>query len=204
MAKKFKQGDTTDLRGYAIRISEGRVFYFNSEGTLKSCPVEEAELMHLHDLYRKSPFGPLMLHRSYTVSGMNNKNAFKSAAKKMHEGCTMSDFFYAAYEECIRQSTKPHKAAAAPKKSKFILDVYPPKVIRKKNSMRITVKFIINSNYPEADPIEESVQRMDDFISQAKRKLLTLEEFEGISFDELPNASGISMNMGSVVVEFNC
>lgn len=199
--KKRPKQETTDLRGYAIRVADGRVFFFNSQGILTSLPISDAEFMELKDLKRTSTFGPLTVKRSYTVYGLNNRNAFKSAAADAVLGCTMEEFYEMAYQECLRQSTKPHQPKAK-KTRKFILQVCDPKVIRSKEGMRITVKFLINSNYTEGDPIEEAIARMDDFIRMAKHELTKLDEFKDVPFDELPNSEGISINRGSFVVKF--
>lgn len=199
--KKRPKQETTDLRGYAIRVADGRVFFFNSQGILTSLPIGDAEFMELKDLKRTSSFGPLTVKRSYTVYGLNNRNAFKSAAADAILGCTMEEFYEMAYQECLRQSTKPHQPKAK-KTRKFILQVCDPKVIRSKEGMRITVKFLINSNYTEGDPVEEAIARMDDFIRMAKHELTKLDEFKDVPFDELPNSEGISINRGSFVVKF--
>ena len=199
--KKRPKQETTDLRGYAIRVADGRVFFFNSQGILTSLPIDDAEFMELKDLKRTSTFGPLTVKRSYTVYGLNNRNAFKSAAADAILGCTMEEFYEMAYQECLRQSTKPHQPKAK-KTRKFILQVCDPKVIRSKEGMRITVKFLINSNYTEGDPVEEAIARMDDFIRMAKHELTKLDEFKDVPFDELPNSEGISINRGSFVVKF--
>lgn len=199
--KKRPKQETTDLRGYAIRVADGRVFFFNSQGILTSLPIGDAEFMELKDLKRTSTFGPLTVKRSYTVYGLNNRNAFKSAAADAILGCTMEEFYEMAYQECLRQSTKPHQPKAK-KTRKFILQVCDPKVIRSKEGMRITVKFLINSNYTEGDPVEEAIARMDDFIRMAKHELTKLDEFKDVPFDGLPNSEGISINRGSFVVKF--
>ena len=199
--KKRPKQETTDLRGYAIRVADGRVFFFNSQGILTSLPIGDAEFMELKDLKRTSTFGPLTVKRSYTVYGLNNRNAFKSAAADAILGCTMEEFYEMAYQECLRQSTKPHQPKAK-KTRKFILQVCDPKVIRSKEGMRITVKFLINSNYTEGDPVEEAIARMDDFIRMAKHELTKLDEFKDVPFDELPSSEGISINRGSFVVKF--
>ena len=199
--KKRPKQETTDLRGYAIRVADGRVFFFNSQGILTSLPIGDAEFMELKDLKRTSTFGPLTVKHNYTVYGLNNRNAFKSAAADAVLGWTMEEFYEMAYQECLRQSTKPHQPKAK-KTRKFILQVCDPKVIRSKEGMRITVKFLINSNYTEGDPVEEAIARMDDFIRMAKHELTKLDEFKDVPFDELPNSEGISINRGSFVVKF--
>lgn len=202
MANKFSPGYTTDLRGYAIRILQGRVLYFNSDGIIKSCSIEEGLMMQLHDLCKKSITSPAILKRSFTVSGYNNKNAFKSAAAKMREGKTISDFCHEAILECERQSTKPHRDLFSANTEKLILDVHLPNVYRKKNYVRITVKFKINPNLEGGNSIHEAMRKIESFVDEAKHQLYLVDGFEDIPFADLPNPTGIRINSEDVVIEF--
>ena len=203
MGSKFRPKDSTDLRGYAIRISQGEVLFFNSEGILKSCSLKEAESMELQDLYRKSITGPWMLKRSYKVAGYNNKNAFKSAAARMRVGNTISDFYRYAKIECERQSSKPHKVVWTPEKYQFILDVHEPKVYRKKHYMRITVKFKINPTVVEGiTPVARAMKDLETFVRKAKEQLYLVEDFKETPFEKLPEPCGLRAVSEEIVFEF--
>lgn len=202
MPNKFSPGYTTDLRGYAIRILQGRVLYFSLEGIIKSCSIEEAFEMQLKDIYRKSIKGPAYLKRSYTICGYQNKNAFKSTAAKMREGKTISDFCHEALLECERQSTKPHRNLYAVNTEKLILDVHLPNVSRKKNYVRITVKFKINPNLECGNSIHEAMRKIESFVDEAKHQLYLVDGFEDIPFADLPSPTGIRINPEEVVIEF--
>ena len=204
MEDKFRPGDTTDLRGYAIRINQGQVFFFNSDGVLTSCSIKEAEFMNLTDLYRKSINGPWMLRRSYTISGFNNKNAFKTAAAKMRVGKNMSDFYHEAVLECFRQSTKPHKDIINTHTDHtFILDILTPKVKHTKKRVKVTVRFITNPNYNGNMSIEKFIEDNEMIYATAKRQLMNVDEFKGVPFHELPEPTGVSIVSGSIVLTFS-
>ena len=202
MGKKSNPSDSTDLRGYAIRISQGHVFYFNSNGVLVSCTLQEAEMMEIKDLYRSNLNGPWSLRRSFVVSGYNNKNAFKSAAAKMREGNTINDFCHAALSECMRQSTKPHKEVEKPKGKQFIQDVHLPKVFRNKNYTLVKIIFVTDENPKGTTSVVKAATNLDYFISEAKKRLLQLEEFESEKFEDLPKPYTIKISCGRVIVEF--
>ena len=196
-----KQLETTNLKGYAIRVANRQVYYFNNLGILSAISIDDVRGFELQGL-KQNGYGPLTVELNFIVYGLSNKNAFKSAAASAQLGCTMEEFYEMAYQECVRMSTKPHQPKSKKKSRRFVLQVCDPKVVHKKHGMRITVKFIINSNYTERDPIEESIQRMNELIAEAKNKLATLDEFKGIPYDQLPNSTGVSISRGSFTVEF--
>lgn len=202
MGKKSNQGESTDLRGYAIRINQGRIFYFNSIGVLVSVPLKEAEMMEIRDLYRNNENGPWMVRRSFVVSGYNNKNAFKSAAAKMREGNTISEFQSIALSECMRQSSKPHKEVDKPDTKQFVLDVHLPKVFKSKNHTYIKILFVIDKNPKGTTSVAKAASNADYFIKEAKKRLSQVEELKGMSFDEYPKPYTLRITPGQVVVEF--
>lgn len=203
MSNNSSSGDTTDLRGYAIRILNGNVFYFNSNGVMDCCPIEDGFIMQLKDLYRKSITSPAMLKRSYSISGYNNKNAFKSAATQMRVGKTISDFCQIALVECERQSTKPFKTIWNPESQKFLLDTHLPSVTYKKDYIRITVRFKINPKKRDGyTSVARAMQEISYFADKAKSQLSLVEECKDIPFAKLPDPSRVSIDPENVVFEF--
>ena len=202
MGNKFSPGYTTDLRGYAIRILQGQVLYFNSEGVLKRCSIEDGFMMKLHDLYRKSITSPAVLKRSSIGSGYNNKNAFKSAAAKMHEGKTIRDFCSEAVAECKRQSTKPHKDSRPKNSQKLVLDVHLPNVYRKKKHIRVTIQFDLNPNFKGGNSIYEAMRKIEYLTDEAQKRLYLVEELKDTPLSDLPRPSGIRLTPEELVVEF--
>ena len=196
----------TDLRGYAIRINQGRVYFFNSEGILKSVSVEEASMMELNDLYRKSITGPLMLRRSYFIAGFNNKNAFKSAASRMREGKNIKHFQKLAIEECDRQSSKPHKGTEPTYDNSFILDIHEPRVSHRKDYDLISVRVVINPDYQSditESSLEEAGVQIKDLIYKAQ-DLLTkhVPKLKGWSPWEVPNPTEVTLTDDHVLLKF--
>ena len=202
MGKKSNQGESTDLRGYAIRINQGRVFYFNSSGILVSVPLKEAEMMEIRDLYRNNENGPWMVRRSFVVEGYNNKNAFKSAAAKMREGNKIPEFQAVALSECKRQSTKPHNVVEKPKSKQFVLDVHLPKVYKSRNHTYIKILFVIDKNPKGTSSVAKAASNAEYFIKEAKKRLSQVEELKGMPFEDLPKPYTIRIIPGQVVVEF--
>lgn len=197
---------TTDLRGYAIRIYQHRVYYFNSDGILKSCSTEEANVMELKDLFRKSITGPFMLRRSFFVAGFNNKNAFKSAATRMREGKSIEDFCKMAIEECTRQSTKPHKDSEPVHRSDFIIDIHEPTVVHRKNYDVITIKIITNPDY-QSDCTESSLEEAGVQIKNLIYKtqdILTqhIPFFKGWKPWEVPEPTEVILHEDNVLLKF--
>ena len=196
----------TDLRGYAIRIHQGRVYFFNSDRILKSVSVEEASMMELKDLYRKSFSGPLMLKRSFFIAGFNNKNAFKSAAARMREGMNIDQYHKFAFEECNRQSSKPHKAIEPTHGNAFILDIHEPRVSRRKGYDLISVRVIINPDYQSditESSLEEAGVQIKDLIYKTQ-DLLTkhVPKLSGWKPWEVPNPTEVTLTNDHVLLKF--
>lgn len=202
MSNKVSPGYTTDLHRYAIRVYQGEVWYFDNDDFLKICSVEDGLKMQLHDLYKRNGSNSAYLKRNYVINGNHNKNAFRSAAAKMREGKTISDFCKIADDECKRQSTKPHKNLYAENTQKLILDVYPPKVSRKKKFIRVTVRFKINPKFEGCNSINEAMENIELFINEAKNQLYLVYEFEDIAFADLPNPCGLRIDYENVYIEF--
>lgn len=202
MGETFNPNDPNSFCGYAIRIFQGRVYYFNDDGFLEICSIEDAPSKNLKGLYRKNGTGSWDIARDVYFRDRKNKDAFKSAAAKMHEGESVVEFFATAYEECGRRSTKPHKEKPKRKKNQFIQYIHAPKVNAGKKDKRISVYFETDKNPNRGESIMVASKNTMFFIKEACKKLLTLKEFEGKEMSDLPAPESVNLYNGHVLVVF--
>ena len=201
MSGKFIPGYTTDLTGYALRISAGRVLYVDQDGFLRSCSIEEAFRNHLKDLYKKNDGSPA-LHRDYHIYGYSNKNAFKSAAKKMREGQNLSQFYHVALNECEQWSIKTRTTIQDT--HNLILKTLDPLVTEKKSYKIITIRFKINPAYAGKNPVRDAMLRIVALVHTAKEQLYLIDEFKGATSSSLPDPCEIKINTNTITISFKC
>jgi hypothetical protein len=202
MGETFNPNDPNSFCGYAIRIFQGRVYYFNDDGLLESCSKEDAPSKNLKGLYRKNGTGSWDIARDVYFKNRKNKDAFKTAAAQMHEGESVVKFFVDAYEECERRSTKPHKEKINRNKNQFIQYIHAPKVITRKKYKCISVYFETDNNPVGVESIMVAAKNTPFFIREAWKKLLTLKEFEGKEMSELPAPYDVKLHNGYVLIVF--
>lgn len=202
MGETFNPNNPDSFCGYAIRIFQRRVYYFNDDGFLESCSIEDAPSKNLKGLYRKNGTGSWDIERDVYFRDRKNKDAFKSAAAQMHEGESVVKFFVDAYDECGRRSTKPHKEKPERKKNQFIQYIHAPKVSTGKKYKCISVRFETDNNPVGAESIMIAGKNTLYFIREACKKLLELKEFEGKEMSELPAPFDVKLHKGYVLVVF--
>lgn len=201
--RKQNTGETTDLTGYAIRVFKGFIYYFESDKILTAIPISSAEGFELTDLYRSSVNNRWKIRWSFLINGQNNKTAFRSAAAKMKVGDHMERYYELCRIELDHSRSIGEKPMVDEIKHTLISSVLLPEVKKAKDgSTEIKVKFVINPNYEDNDPVEEFVQEMDEIVHHARESLLQLEMFKGRSLDEIPDVSNIQVGNLLIIVFF--
>ena len=191
------------MTGYAIRILKGFIYYFGSDKTLATIPISSAEGFELTDLYRSNLNNPWRIRWSFLIDGQNNKTAFRSAAAKMKVGDHMERYYELCRIELDHSRSIGEKPMIDEIKHTLISSVLLPEIKKAKDgSTEIKVKFVINPNYEDNDPVEEFVQEMDEIVSHARESLLQLEMFKGCSLDDLPDVSNIQVGNLIIIVFF--